>query len=98
MAEWKYILDVKEEWQKTKKNELPIKEFISILITKVQELNIQNDITLEYVMEKFKGLLEEDSVYEGDFNAIWEDLYDWADQVIEPGYWPRHKLCWLKTF
>jgi hypothetical protein len=98
MAEWKYVLDVKDAWQKTKKNELTIKEFISILITKVQELNIQNDSLLEYLMEDFKGLLEEDSIDIEEFDGLWEELYDWADQVIEPGYWPRHKLCWLKTF
>jgi hypothetical protein len=98
MAEWKYVLDVKDAWQKTKKKELPIKEFISILIKKAQKLNIQNDGLLEYLMEDFKRLLEEDSIDIEEFDSLWEELYNWADQETEPGHWPRHKLCWIRTF
>jgi hypothetical protein len=52
------------------------------------------------IIERLEDFQKEVNDYEDpqdafmEFNDIWTEMYDWADQTIIPGY----PMCWIKTF
>ena len=90
IRKWKYTLDVEEEWNKVKKDEIGIKEFIALLIPKLERINkVEDDPSLENIISEFEMLSEMNLVETEEFDYWWNELYDWCDVC---------KLCWIKTF
>jgi len=54
---------------------------------------------LEDIIDRFDNITGFDDVSpEEEFDDVMEQLYNWADQEVEPfGMWPKNKMCWVKT-
>ena len=103
MANWKYKLSLKDAFQKFKNGEISLVELSQKVKRQIENLLIVIDdkmdcCDLENIKNDFEFSIDENSS-EDDFDIIMVDLYDWADQEIEPlGQWPRNRLCWIETF
>ena len=84
MANWKYSINIKNEWQKAKNGQMSIKELVKIIVPKFQK-NPLNDDDLEDLLWELEQL--DDTAQTSDFDEIWESIYDWADE----------KRVWIKT-
>jgi hypothetical protein len=89
MANWKSVLDVKEEWRKALNEEITIKELLEIIIPKMKQLPFPDDEELQSIIYDFEVLATEEFAEDKDFNYYWEELYDWANY--------DHN-CWIGTF
>lgn len=97
MANWKYKLDIKDEWKACKNGDITCKDLIPVIVNKLKALNI-HDSELENIIDDFE-ILAEDEVDPDEFDCIWNDLYNWADQEVAPfGKYPRNKMMWINTF
>ena len=97
MANWKYRLELKEDWQAAKAGELQPHELAQNIIAKAEKLpTYETDDALLDIMIDFDFITEE-STWD-DFDDVLEQLYDWADQDVPPySIWPKNKMCWIAT-
>lgn len=79
MANWKYKLDLKEDWQRADRKEITAKELADIVIDKITSSAFysEQDDELQYIIEEFQGLGANDSF--DDFDVVWDQFYNWAD-------------------
>lgn len=103
MANWKHTLDISDIWDAgLEMDELgrKIARKLSRKFSSLLDFDSGNyDIELEYIIDCFDNITEFDDVSpEEEFDDVMEQLYNWADQEVEPfGMWPRNKMCWVKT-
>lgn len=103
MANWKHVLDISDIWDAgLEMDDLGRRiatrltnEFESILDDELDNF----DEELEEIIYRFNSITGyDDTTPEEEFDDVLNQLYDWADQEIEPfGLWPRNKMCWVKT-
>lgn len=98
MAQWKYTLSIKDEWNACKEERISLRELIQTILTKLQAFKIEDDAELENLLDDFEMLAEDGEPDVEEFDNLWDSLYNWADQETEPGHWPKQKLCWIQTF
>ena len=97
MANWKYFLNVKDEWKLLDKNEMELKDFIKVVIQKLKGFSFTGSELLN-IIDDFEVLAEQDDPEIESFDCIWNDLYNWADQEVAPfGKYPRNKMMWIET-
>lgn len=79
MANWKYKLDLKEDWRKADRREIMAKELADIVIRKITNSTFYSraDDELQYIIDEFKGIGVNDSF--DDFDVVWNEFYDYAD-------------------
>ena len=95
MANWKYRLELANEWQQAKTSKLTPKHLGSLVAQKARKLTAIDPVLWSIAAEFEK--LSEDATFD-DFDDVLEQLYDWADQPLPPyGLWPRNKMCWVAT-
>ena len=99
MSKWNYTLNIKLEWQASKEGTISLKELTNIIIKKLTKVNdLEDDITLQMLIEDFQALFEsEEEISTVDFDSIWSQVYDWADQTIDSSVWPHKKMCLIIT-
>ncbi len=87
MVNWKYKLNLKEDWQKAERKEITAKELADIIVDKIINSNFycdakekynHQDYELEDIIDELKGMGADDSF--DDFDVIWDQFYDWADE------------------
>lgn len=88
MRNWKTSLKIKDAWVKAQNEEITTEELIKIIMQKTKTLNIKKDYWLDAIMEKFEEMLDIGDPSKDDFDIIWNDFYDWAD----------NNDCWVETF
>src|SRR5438552_1295793 len=91
MSQWKYAIDVGEEWEKSEESysaagtgQAIVKKFID----EFQRLpeDVQQGAT--DLVSQLAELSEPDGFDNDTFNVLWQELYDWADA----------NRVWLNTF
>ena len=91
MANWKTVLDIKDEWKKAGENKITIQNLVNVIIDRLKELqqSFSDDDELNDIIEKFGDFVvyENDGLY--DFDDIMDELYNWGD---------NDHTCWIKTF
>ena len=107
MANWKLKLNVSEPWKRgqdeeIKPNELSseIAKLLKPLLTPLSVLIGYEDLKMELddIIEVFEEEAKDDAMGQDEFNSLWNELYDWADNEVAPfGEYPPNKLCWIKT-
>jgi hypothetical protein len=89
MNKWQHTLDVKEAWEKVGEDQ-DIADFCKTLI---KELNLipdhLKDEELEELIDYFTGMAEDENVSTGEFDNVWDSLYNWAD---------TDKRMWIEIF
>ncbi len=80
MINWKYKLDLKEDWQRAERKEITAKELADIIIDKIinSAFYSNSDDELQDIINELKGMGADDSF--NDFDVIWDQFYDWADE------------------
>ncbi|MFB6075508.1 MAG: hypothetical protein ABEK17_00020 [Candidatus Aenigmatarchaeota archaeon] len=102
MTEWLNEIDIKIPFQQAKNNEISLNELAKIILKKLSKLNVEEDFQLTCIKEDFESLAyDNEEVDAKDFDFFLNQLYDWADQIVE--YNPKspthhRKMCWIKTF
>jgi hypothetical protein len=96
MANWEHTLNIKDEWKMVKNNEMQLKDFIKVVIRKLKRFNL-DDAELLSIIDDFEILASQDDPEVDEFDCIWNELYDWADELIEPFGYPTNKKCWIAT-
>lgn len=103
MANWTYTLDLKDEWGKSKRDEIPIYELARIISEKLKvmkekapEKHLRWFSLLEEIIEEFESFAEAKEEDRDLFDNMMGNLYDWGDLVIRDG-WPQGKMCWIET-
>lgn len=97
MSNWKYKLKIKDEWEKLNNDKITRSEFSQIVISKLEAFNITDDEELDDIIFDLELIDNDTTTVE--FDWIWNDLYNWADQEVPPyGKWPKNKMCWIETF
>ena len=97
MANWVHKLNIKTEWQACKVGQLSLKDLSLAIIQKLAALGIDDDMDLDCIIEDFRAFAGQHGQTVDEFDEIWEQLYDWADQKLDDN-WPPKKMCWIKTF
>lgn len=96
MANWKHTLEIKDEWQATKAGEMTIAQFATVAAEKIKALPVFGaDGQIEDIVENLELLAADADPDVEEFDGIWNELYNWADQVV--GDW-NDKMCWIRTF
>ena len=96
MVHWRNELDIKEIWSKAKKGEATSQEVASEIAQKLKfintptnwNLNIFENEARERLIDSFEDHSQDPEATTEDFNALMEELYNWADD----GH-----VCWIKT-
>ena len=82
MVNWKYKLNLKEDWQKAERKEITAKELADIIIDKIINSafssKLDDDFELQDIINELNGMGADDSF--DDFDVIWDQFYDWADE------------------
>ncbi len=100
MANWKYTLNVKDAWQQTKAGEMTIAQFATHAAEKIKALPVEDDPELTSIVIDLAMIAADPDPNVEEFNGVWNELYDWADQVVgtrSGTIWPD-KMCWIRTF
>ena len=99
MANWKYTLDIKESWGQAIDGKINATELSKVVADKLKMLPIFNkDMELQDIHTEFMILANDPTATLDEFDAVFNDLYDWGDQeIVSYGQWPSNKLCWIKT-
>ena len=96
MANWKYTLNVKNEWQATKAGDMTLQAFTAFVAGRIKEMPpYDNDAELEDIVTELESIAEDSEANVEWFDHVWNNLYNWADQTV--GVW-NDKMCWIKTF
>ena len=96
MANWKYTLNVKNEWQATKAGDMTLQAFTTFVVGRIKKLPpFEKDLVLFDIVTELESIAEDSEADVEWFDSVWSQLYDWADQTI--GGW-NDKMCWIKTF
>ena len=96
MANWKYTLNVKEEWKATKASDMTIQAFAAFAAGRIKRLPPwPEDDDLFGIAGELEAIARDPEPDVAHFDSVWNSLYDWADQVV--GGW-NDKMCWIKTF
>lgn len=96
MASWKYILDIKTEWEQCKENKITVQELGKIISKKLIEVSSSMSDDLKYEAEDIAECFNSVEDVE-DFDSLMNDLYDFADTIIVEG-WSETRLMWVNTF
>lgn len=98
MANWKHVLDIKQEWEDYKNGKINIINLTFVIIEKLKKINeIEHDDDLGDIIQAFEDYKDyeiNDDNEQEIFDGILEDLYDWADQPVNK----FTKLCWVAAF
>ena len=107
MANWLFTLDIHDAWTKSQEGTLPLMDLVKILTQKLDELALQvatkfKTESLEYmelagIIECYKEAIIDDTITQGEFNSLFEELYNWGDECSGSKVWPPSKLCWIAT-
>jgi hypothetical protein len=96
MANWKYTLEIKDEWQATKRGDMTISAFAAFVAERIKALPAFGaDRDIEDIVDELETIAADPDADTEWFDGVWEQLYDWADQVV--GGW-NDKMCWIGTF
>ena len=94
MANWKYKIDVKDEWKRAKAGELKPCELAGIMANRLAPIVLEiADAEVEDIMGDFEVMRDDKEATFDDFDEILERLYDWGDQGDF-----HNKTCWIGTF
>ena len=97
MPQWVRTLDIKDSWEKSNDEEIPVYELAKEIASKLKEFHIEDDYELQEIIEDFEGLSEDKNLTFDEFNYSMNNLYDWADTPLD-SEWNGKKNCWIKTF
>jgi hypothetical protein len=100
MANWKYTLNVKNEWEATKAGDMTLQAFAAFVVKKLDRLGIKDDEELLGIVDELSDIAQDEEADVEWFDNVWSSLYDWADQSVGQSavsIWPD-KMCWIKTF
>jgi hypothetical protein len=96
MANWRYTLNVKNEWQATKAGDMTLQAFAAFAASQVRVLPpFEKDVVLFDIATELESIADDEIANTDWFDSVWSQLYDWADQRV--GGW-NDKMCWIKTF
>lgn len=100
MTQWLSELDIREEWYKTRDQQMNLSQLCEALVSKISNLpQYQDDFTLDEIARAFKKLQVDQEPNIAEFDNIMNRLYDWADTTI--GYHPfpnQKRKCWIKVW
>lgn len=92
---WKYRLEVKNEWQATKAGDMTIQAFAAFAAGRIKALPVfGQDRDIEEIVESLEDIAADATAETAWFDDVWAQLYDWADGWFDS----RHKMCWVRTF
>jgi len=107
MANWKYTLSLKDFYHS---DDLSINKKAEMVAERIEKTFPKNWFDFDSdsykeeineILDDFRWLSVDGDMRENDtdeFDNIMEDLYDWADQEVEPyRKWPPNKMCWIET-
>ena len=101
MANWKYTLNVKAEWQATKAGDMTLQAFAAFAAGRIKTLPVfGEDRQIEEIVEELESIGADPDADVEWFDGVWSNLYDWADQIVGQSpntIWPD-KMCWIQTF
>lgn len=97
MANWKYRLELADEWMQAKDGTISPKDLGALVAKKAHKLPIfSSDEELQDITAQFEEL--PGAATFDDFDDVLVQLYDWADQAVPPrDPWPLNKMCWVAT-
>lgn len=80
MSKWNYTFDIKDDWKKAENDEISAKQLSNIVVEKIKSSAFysKNKEDLNDIIWDFEEIREHDSF--DDFDTIWSDFYDWADE------------------
>lgn len=79
MKRWKHTLDIKDSWAKTTNGEMSPKELAAVIAEKLKPIpNSSEQVAV------FERLAQAADVSTDQFDAAFENLYNWAD---DRGVW-----------
>lgn len=94
MANWKFKIDVKNEWQATNAGEMTIAAFAKIAADRLKALPVYTqESELFDIVDELETIAGDPEPEVEWFDNVWSNLYDWADQSYGYG-----KMCWIATF
>lgn len=100
MADWKYVLDISNEWYEVDAEQISITELALKIAEKLKKLEAPSDSGIEDIIEQFEDFADSKNNDDDEgFDYIMEDLYDWGDMILGcDRSWPRKRMCFVKTF
>jgi hypothetical protein len=108
MANWQYILDINDAWEKAEEDKITSIDLAKVVVERLIELRPKiyhrfgSDSSyveqLDSIIINFESFIDDNEDDDSLFNEVFDELYDWADTNVTPGQWPPNKLCWIRTF
>ena len=88
---WKYRLDVRDIWGKTKDGEMSLADFCTVVVKRIdtllESMGLLDRMWLKDIRNSIAELAVDSFPEVEDFDDIWDDLYDWANSA----------RCWVAT-
>lgn len=98
MANWKYKINIKAEWEDAQAGKLTIQDLAKATRTRLCALPAyKSDGDLIDICQALEGIADDKEATADDFDGVWASLYDWGDTVLVAD-WPPTKMCWIGTF
>ena len=95
MADWQRRLDMKDVWES---GDIPL--IARTAADRLEALapfgSYLDDEKLDLV-DELRGLADDSEATIGDFNNVWDRVYDWADTPLDSRFNGK-KVCWIATF
>ena len=103
MSEWKYTIDIYDEWQASKRGELSLHDLSKVILghlRRIEEIiGPLSDPYFKALLDNFEMFAEdgEGSVDRDEFDSVMDELYDWGDQPVRSGQFRTTRMCWINT-
>lgn len=78
MIRWNYTLNIKEEWEQAKNDEISVQELAKIIAEKTKKFKLE-DFDKDDLIFELEEFSKDDSLDKDDFDELWNQYYDWAD-------------------
>jgi len=100
MSNWQRTLDISTEWKAAGEDKITPQVLAEAIATKLEMLKKFNivgiDSEKDYLIERFKDIVEDPDADFDDLDTVMSDLYDWGDISLDT-QWAGKKVCWVKT-
>lgn len=83
MKIWDYTLKIQDEWKQALNNQITVQKLAEVIEKKLEAIDFgaEDNYRRDQLVEEFSRFSEDETGDKDDFDEIFAELYDFADEV-----------------
>lgn len=102
MADWQRTLYLQPEWDQASDDGIALGTLAGVIAKRLRALKPFDDEYLDGmrddIADEFESLRDDPDADRDWFNAVMDNLYDWADMRLDGDVLGGKKVCWVDRF